>query len=544
MRPTLFISLTLLLTGCGKNPTYKSSPIDLSEKWYYKDPQKDSVPGIGLYRLEHQNAKHAKTKEIIVAILDTGVDLNHSSLKNQFWVNEDEIPDNGIDDDHNGYIDDVHGWNFLGGSDEDTRTFNHFSSIRFLKLYRDRFQKLIHTTKLEEEERLFLKEYQRAQKDSIAEWKYLELRTNYKKWYDSTKIKSDSLLRIYNLYPPYKLPTIDSLFNVVYRQNKNEVEGRLVYFTLDVLKNNRLPGYLKNKEIINKSLRFCLNESHTERSAITTVNTTPYGNNKVNTNYRFTSHGTEIAGTIAAIKEDANGTRGVFNKAKIMVLQITPELGSEHEEDLINAIYYSVENGAQVINYSSSLNFLCYPDRVYKALSYAEKKNVLFVTSAGNRGINLENYTTHPRNNYKGRQLSNFIMVGASDSTIGRTLKPVWSNYGENTIDLFAPGANIKTTWPEDQYKRNSGSSISAAMVSGAAAYLLSDFPNLSASDVKNCLINSATTYDIPVQVTKSDTLAVKSFLSLSNSGGILNMYEALLEAKKISKESESRRNN
>jgi cell wall-associated protease len=539
MKPILFF--LVIFIGCSKNLidnfTHSNKSPNPSFNWYYKDPETDSVPEISLYKLENYLAQKRKKQKVIIAILDTGVDLNQPGLKNQFWINKDEIPDNNKDDDQNGYVDDIFGWNFLGGTDENSRIYNHFSSIRYLKYYRKRYYNLLNKNKLEESEKLFLKEYERARNDSIAEWKYLGLQKKYKHWYDTTKLKSDSLLRQYQIYPPYKLKTIDSLFNIVYRQKKDEVQGRLIYFTLDVLKNDRLKGYLKNNDIINNSLNYCLNDNYTERGGRNNFNTLSYGNNKVHTNYRITSHGTEIAGTIASIKQGDVGVKGIFDRAELMILQITPELGSEHETDLINAIYYAVENGAKVINYSSSVNFFCCPDPVYEALSYAEKNDVLFVTSAGNKGVDLDNHITHPRNNYQGKYFSNFLMVGASSSKNNSSLKPFWANYGRKTVDLFAPGVNVLTTWPDNTYKESSGSSISAAIVSGAAAYLMSCFPDLTANEIKECLLTTVTQHKNPIQLTKKDTSFLKPFNQLSSSGGILNIYNAFFKAKSISEQ-------
>lgn len=538
------VLLLFVFTGCSNNllgdlKSKKEKP-HTANYWYYQDPVDDQVPGIGLYKL-HKSVKQVAYQKVIVAILDTGIDIHQPDLKNQFWINNDEVVKNNLDDDANGYIDDIYGWNFLGGVNKDTRTFAHFSAIRFLKKYRTAYQEILKKKQFGKKDKWLISEYQRALNDSIAEQEFLKRRKKYKKWYDNTQRQADSLLATtYNIQSPYKLKTIDSLFTLVYHHQKDETRARLIYFILDVLKNNRVQGYRQNKEIIAKSLAYSLNEKYVEKPGLNDNPIIKYGNGRIYTNYKMTSHCTEVAGAIAAHSTNNFGGGGVFDKAKIMILQITPEIGSDHEKDLANAIYYAVNNGAKVINYSSSINFICTPDLVYDALRYAEKKDVLFITSAGNKGLDLDKTITHPRNNYQDKPLSNFIMVGASDSINNNKLKPIWSNYGKHTIDLFAPGVNFLTTWPDETYKKSTGSSISAAVVSGSAACLRAAFPNLSANDIKNCLLTTVTKYKTPVQLVKTDSLSHKPFNELSVSGGILNVHEAFQKAKLLSVEKES----
>ena len=97
----------------------KKKALTQAEKknWHFKDIYEDSIPGISLDKAYSELLKNKKGDTIIVALLDNRIDRWHEDLKKSIWVNQNEIPNNNIDDDNNGYIDDIHGWNFLGNSD-------------------------------------------------------------------------------------------------------------------------------------------------------------------------------------------------------------------------------------------------------------------------------------------------------------------------------------------------------------------------------------------------------------------------------------------
>ena len=330
----------------------------------------------------------------------------------------------------------------------------------------------------------FLSEYQRALAAKHTEEQQLVEYEEYVEWYETTKPSSDSLLDTYGIQRPYNPLVLDSLFNLVYVVGKDESRGRLIYFALDDVKNNRNEGYKESLQFIDLNRNYALKEEFNERATIgddlNNMTEKYYGNGIVDGDLDQKSHGTEMAGVIAAESGNGLGGFGVLNKAEIMVLPIFPETGTEHEKDLANAIRYAVENGAKVINYSSTVNFMAYPKIVYNAIKYAEEKDVLFIAAAGNEGLDLDKKMTHPRNNFMNYNLSNFIMVGVSDSLIGPNIKPVWGNYGKNTVDLFAPGVDYYTSLPNNKYHKNSGSSISTALVTGVSALIRSKYENLT----------------------------------------------------------------
>ena len=123
-------------------PAYSESYTDKNDtlntkEWIHLDPNDDGYAGVSLnkaYQLLHGRP----SREILVAVIDSGFDLEHEDLQGSYWTNEDEIPGNGIDDDKNGYIDDVHGWNFIGGPDENV-VYDSYELTREYKRLKPKF---------------------------------------------------------------------------------------------------------------------------------------------------------------------------------------------------------------------------------------------------------------------------------------------------------------------------------------------------------------------------------------------------------------------
>ena len=258
-----------------------------------------------------------------------------------------------------------------------------------------------------------------------------------------------------------------------------------------------------------------------------------YGTHMLTKNLKDFTHGTIVSGVLAADRTNSKGIRGIINTVKIMPLCIQAKFGSETDKDLALAIRYAVDNGAQIINFSANRFYETHDVWVQEALLYAEKNNVLIVKAAGNEATDVDQLMSYPNKKNKDHEVNNFVVVGASSKTINRYLKPTWSNYGYENVDLFAPGEDIPTTIPFNAYKNDSGSSMSTAITSGVAALILSYYPDLKVSDVRLILMESATRYDTPIAL-EEETEELVSFSKLSKSGGILNAYEAFILADKI----------
>lgn len=246
-------------------------------------------------------------------------------------------------------------------------------------------------------------------------------------------------------------------------------------------------------------------------------------------------HGTHIGGIIGAGRENGIGMDGIANAVKLMGVRVVPN-GDEHDKDIALGIRYAVDNGAQIINMSFGKRLS--PDRkvVEDAIRYAEKKGVLLVAAAGNDKTDVDATPFYPTPFYKkgNKRASNMITVGASGSTEEGLTAP-FTNYGKNTVDVFAPGVGIYATMPENKYAPMSGTSMAAPVVAGIAALLKSYYPELTAKQMKLIIEESVTKIDFPVNKpgVKGQKVAMTE---LCRTGGIVNAYNALVMAEEMSK--------
>ncbi|MDZ8053857.1 MAG: S8 family serine peptidase [Aulosira sp. ZfuVER01] len=286
------------------------------------------------------------SRSVIVAVIDTGVDITHPDLAANIWTNPGEIAGNGIDDDNNGYIDDIHGWDF--GDNDNNPTDDH----------------------------------------SLA------------------------------------------------------------------------------------------------------------------------GHGTHVAGILGAVGNNNLGVIGVSPNVSIMP---TKHFKSSDPDgylwNILDGIKYAVKNGAKIINLSFGSS--AFNQAQYDAIS--QYANVLFIAAAGNSNRNIDNEPHYPAS----YNLPNIITVAATDENDNLASFPNGSasNYGENSVDLAAPGLNIDSTFPNNQYASWSGTSMAVPYVSGAAALLLATNPNLSVLELRNALLSSVD--------------KVSSLQGKINTGGRLNVLKA-----------------
>jgi cell wall-associated protease len=429
-----------------------SQPI--SKDWFEQDPKTDSVAGISLTKA-YGLLKGKTSKPVIVAVIDNGIDIEHEDLKNIIWTNTKEIPGNGIDDDHNGYADDAHGWNFRGAKDGTIIENEWAGATQFYIKWKNKYDNA-DTNTLSQDEKNEMSVYLKAKKQ------YLE-----------------------------KLNSKDSA-DAEFAYNIKFNSGNLI---------------AKDSETVNNHF---------------------YGSPYFKLSPNLT-HGTHVAGIIAAERNNQKGINGIADNVLIMPIVATTAVGDERDKDIANAIRYAVDNGARIINMSFSKVFS--PDKsiVDEAIRYAGKKNVLIIHAAGNDGVNIdsaENYH-YPIAIYQdGTKAGNFITVGWNRPLFDYRLAHPYSDYGKTNVDLFAPGSDVYSTIPNNGYDFKSGSSMSAPVVSGVAALLLSYFPSLSATQVKDILLQSA--YKSNQLVNKPKTQMQVPFDSLSASGGIVNAYNAV----------------
>ncbi|MBC2581761.1 S8 family serine peptidase [Clostridium sp. DJ247] len=195
-------------------------------------------------------------------------------------------------------------------------------------------------------------------------------------------------------------------------------------------------------------------------------------------------HGTHVAGIIGAAINNNKGIAGVAPKVKIMPLKVFSN-GQAYTSEIIDAIDYATKMGAKIANCSwgSTSNNLALNEAI-------DNSGMLFVTASGNDAMNIDTNPIYPASFENG----NIISV-ASIKESGALSS--FSNYGTTSVDVAAPGENILSTLPNNSYGESSGTSMSAAFVSGEAALILSKYGNMTASELKKKIIDSSDTVSL-----------------------------------------------
>lgn len=511
------------------------------KNWQALDPSADKVLGISLQKAyDYLGSKNKKATPIIVAVLDSGIDTTHEDLKNILWTNTKEIPGNGIDDDKNGYIDDVHGWNFLGGKngqsvkrapDERSRIYHKYKA-KFLNPSLDtntlsNADKALYTTWKKTETEL---NFSDEEKDQL---KYVEMLASAFKKHDKV-LRQEMNVASYNRETLTKfIPT-----SIIGKEAKLGLLSLHRLMQLDEQELNTYTIAQIDEYIEGKTVAFGAKEKlpNDERTLIVRDNyynflDAYYGNNDIMG--PTPNHGTHVSGIIAASRNNGTGIDGVADAVKIMMVRVVPD-GDEYDKDVALAIKYAVDNGAKIINMSFGKAYSPEKYWVDSAVAYAEQKDVLLVHSAGNENYNLDSITVFPNANlaaYK-KQASSFITVGASSDTLitDASIAADFSNYGKQNVDLFAPGVKIYSTLPgTNVYGNQDGTSMATPIVTGVAAILRSYYPNLSAKQVKTILEKSVyvPAASAPCLLPGNSSISTP-FSSLSKTGGIVNAYNAV----------------
>lgn len=505
-------SLSMFAQESTPASSYKKSPLTESQlqRWSHLDLAKDSVPGMSVEKAYTELLKGKKGEKVVVAVIDSGVDTDHQDLANMIWTNQNEIPNNNIDDDNNGFIDDIHGWNFLGESNNE-----NLELVRLLK-----------TAKPGSDE------YQKAQKEFDAKYKEV---APLKPAVDMF-LKADKFFKEFLQKEDYTLEDLNEITSVKYDvlQNKNLILSFANQAGAD------FHGALKEfKAYVYDQLNYNLNKEFNGRKIVgdnpEDIKDTNYGNNDVYSNERNDSlHGSHVAGIIAQIRGNNLGGDGVCSNAVIMPIRAVPN-GDEYDKDIALSIRYAVDNGAKVINGSFGKGYSSHPKWVWEALKYAEKKDVLIVFAAGNDSKNVDVEPVFPTDskNKKKEIVNNVITIGALDYNYGQNMIADFSNYGSTQVDIFAPGVKIYATIPNNEYKYEQGTSMAAPNVAGVAALIRSYYPNLKASQVKEIIMNSGTEVNFDVVVGENQEKI--PFSKTCVSGKFVNAYNALKLAEGIS---------
>ncbi|MEP6466814.1 MAG: S8 family peptidase [Parafilimonas sp.] len=507
--------------------------------WYQQDSATDFVDGISLNQA-YAFLKGKKSTPIIVAVIDSGVDTTHEDLKKILWTNKKEIPGNGIDDDHNGYVDDIHGWNFLGNKNgEDLEQASDERSRVYYK-YKDKYEgKDIDTSSLNADDKWTYSEWKKAAADMTVSSND-QMEVMMLDALDKTLRKQDSVLQIELGKKEYTINDLEQTFNLSTRgsQAKTSFLNILKLEQVDSSTTNTallsdLEEYLSSKrnEIDNKTSAPQDYRAQIIKDNYADINDKYYGNNDIMG--PDADHGTHVTGIIAAERDNNIGVNGIADNVQVMMIRAVPD-GDEYDKDIALAIRYAVDNGAKVINMSFGKSFSPEKKWVDEAVKYAEDHDVLLVHAAGNESNNIDSVDNFPNPNflYLKDEPKNFITVGAYGDPKVNNGKFIayFSNYGKNSVDVFAPGVKIYSTLP-GSYGYHDGTSMASPVVTGIAALIRSYFPQLSAEQVKYAITKSARQYSAEVNKPMRDdpsTYFSVTMNELTNNGGFADAETAV----------------
>lgn len=571
----LFFALTLNVNAQDKN-------VVLPANWFNLDLTQSGYFGISTEKAYSELLKgKAPKQKVVVAVIDGGTDINHEDLKDVLWTNSKEIPGNGIDDDGNGYVDDVHGWNFLG-SKNGTLAYDNLELVRIMRKYETKYRSVINSTVLDSTEKKEFAIYQKARSDFGK--KYDEASSAFpiyiliKKVMDSVAFINKKDIPSLEDMEKYEADdeTEEYVKKIIRKGAKDEGGIDKFYTTIK-----------KGHHELETMLKYNLNIKYDERSTLvgddySDSNQRNYGNSDVAG--PNADHGTHVSGIIGANRNNGLGIMGVANDVRIMTIRVVPE-GDERDKDVANGIRYAVDNGAKVINMSFGKGYKWDKKAVDEAVKYAESKDVLLVHAAGNDNSDNDRVENYPNKYFdspeaeayfkskkpvvaqkitdliaqQGMQnrnmgarpdpfakplpldsmkfnlphAKNWIEVGASAYKDDEELKASFSNYGKFNVDVFAPGFKINSTVPNSKYEEFDGTSMASPVVAGLAALILTYYPELKPSEVRDIIMKSVTkvNHKVKYQNEKGENVRVP-FAEICVSGGIVNAYNALKMAE------------
>ena len=500
-------------------------PID----WHLQDPTTGGHPGAAVERAYELLKGRAPARTVVVAVIDGGIDTAHVDLRGRLWVNAREVAGNNRDDDGNGYVDDVHGWNFIGGADGRNVDAAQYEVTREYARLRGKYEGKSET------------DVAAADRDELAyfgrvraEW--AERRAEAEQQFPTVEgIYTQSVAAMATLRAALGKPegadvTAEEAASVpVTTPALRQAKQALQFLAANGITYSDLVDYraqLKNQSEIG------FNPDANERAIVgddpANLTQRVYGNADVTG--PDAGHGTHVAGIIAALRGNGVGAVGVADAVRIMAVRAVPN-GDERDKDIANAIRYAADNGAHVINMSFGKAYS--PDKpiVDEAVRYAESKGVLLVHAAGNDGKNVDKDDNFPEARFAdGTKAALWIEVGASGPVAGEALAAEFSNYGGTSVDLFAPGADIYSTIPGGGYGRKSGTSMAAPVASGVAALVMAYYPTLTAAQVRAVLMESVRAYP-NLTVVRPGGEERAGFATLSVTGGVINAAAALERA-------------
>ncbi|MCK6638595.1 MAG: S8 family peptidase [Bacteroidia bacterium] len=516
----LCVSATFYLAG---------DPSSAPKNWFNLSFAETGTHGVGTERAYKELLAGKKADTIIVAVIDGGVDYTHEDLKNVMWHNPGEIPGNKIDDDKNGYVDDIYGWNFIGGANGENV---HHDNLELTRQYRTLKKKFKNKT---------AEDVPASEKAEFE--RYLSIQKDYNKEYDDSKKTFDNIANFRRMNNGYKE-------EIMKRTGKDTVTYA------DVMEHNPSDQYKKyqlllktailkkpedwtslNEELeegyeaYNNRLEYHLNVDYDPRNIVgdnyDDATERFYGNADIKGPEPF--HGTHVAGIIGAQRGNGLGMDGVSNAVKIMGIRVVPD-GDERDKDVANGIRYAVDNGAKVINMSFGKSYSHNKGIVDEAVKYAESKGVLLVHAAGNDSKDNDATNNFPNPRYEnGGAATNWIEIGALNWRTGKNSCAPFTNYGQKNVDVFAPGVDIYSCAPESKYRNASGTSMACPVTAGVATVILNYYPTMTPAQVKSTIENSSDRSIAKKKVIIPGEKKKKAkFSTFSRTGGMVDLYAAI----------------
>ncbi|SEO04929.1 S8 family serine peptidase [Mucilaginibacter sp. OK283] len=525
----LFSSLAITTTLTAQEAVKKSDP-EPPKFWHLMDLKTDGYFGVSL-KQAYLFVKGKQSKTVVVATLDSGIDTLQKDLKSILWVNKKEIPGNGIDDDHNGYVDDIHGWNFLGGAGGKADFNETTEEVREYNKLKGRYANVTDSTA--------------TNKKEFAYWQ--RVKTVYDTTLNKATTETAQLQPIMNalmatsgyIKQALKIGASGTFreADLVNMKTANDTLSQSKYVWTTIF--SQEGGNKTNAEII-KDLSEYLAKLNNDLAPdlearkrivgdnVDSMDHKPYGNNLLK--FADASHGTGVAGLIGAVRNNGYGINGVADNVRIMAVKTVPN-GDEYDKDVANAIRYAVDNGAKIINMSFGKKLSPHKQWVDDAFKYAASKDVLLVLAAGNDNDDMDKNPDYPNDLFadgSSTDADNLINVGASSAKLGDHLAGDFSNYGKKMVDVFAPGVKVTTVDTDAEFNTEDGTSFSAPITSGIAALLLEYYPSLSAKQLKQVILASATPLTGTMVYKPGSKTDKVDFTTLSKTGGIVNAYKAL----------------
>lgn len=498
-----------------------------TENWYNK----------GKAGMETEKAykklKKRKSETVIVAVIDSGVDIEHEDLKGKIWTNSKEIAGNGIDDDNNGYIDDIHGWNFLGNAKGENIDGANLEKTR---IYRELGKKFAgkDESSISAADKADFALYQEVKKSVEGE---IAMYSQYIGYMDMLPMMIEQVPK----QVADKLGKENYTVKDLEKWKPTEQADQQLKQTAIAIANGdlSLESVEKQKNQLNDMLNYHLNVDFDERKIIgdnpNDFTDKKYGNNDVEGPDAL--HGTHVSGIIGANRHNKIGYDGVAENILIMSLRAVPN-GDEADKDIAFAVRYAVDNGAKVINMSFGKSYSPHQKEVAEAFQYAASKGVLLVHAAGNDGTNLDVANNFPTNQYSFETAPNsmFLTIGASTRIAKKELAADFSNYSSTKVDIFAPGHEIWNTVPQSEYMKLQGTSMAAPMVSGVATMLKSYFPTLTMAEIKAIILTSGKSYKGKMEIQPGSDDTMVDFATMSVTGSVVNVKNAVKACKNLEK--------